>query len=91
VRANGERFDIVGEGLNGEVRWINPNVLITRGDKVISMCVGKTSYTANGQSAKMDTSPVLKNGRVFVPVRFVAEALNCTVNYTNNHVYIYTK
>jgi len=81
----------VGEALNGEVRWVNPTVHITRGENVISMNVGKTSYTASGQLAKMDTVPVLKNGRVFVPVRFVAEALNCTVNYTNNTVYIYTK
>ncbi len=82
----------VGEALNGEVSWIEPNVIhITRGDKVISMFVGKTSYTIDGRSAKMDTVLVLKDGRVFVPVRFVAEALNCNVNYTNNKVYINTK
>ncbi len=79
----------ISESLNAEVRWIDPNVIrITRGDQVISMFAGETSYILDGQQAQMDTVPVVKDGRTFVPVRFVAEALNCDVNYTDNKVYI---
>ena len=82
----------VSESLDAEVRWIDPNVIrITRGDQVISMFAGETSYILDGRQAKMDTVPVIKDGRTFVPVRFVAEALNCDVNYTDNKVYINSK
>ncbi|MFA7468826.1 MAG: copper amine oxidase N-terminal domain-containing protein [Desulfotomaculaceae bacterium] len=79
----------ISESLNAEVRWIDPNVIrIIRGNQVISMFAGETSYILDGQQAQMDTVPVVKDGRTFVPVRFVAEALNCDVNYTDNKVYI---
>ncbi|HBX23213.1 MAG TPA: hypothetical protein DEF34_06245 [Desulfotomaculum sp.] len=82
----------VSESLNAKVRWIDPNVIrITRGDQVISMFAGETSYILDGQQTQMDTVPVVKDGRTFVPVRFVAEALNCDVNYTDNKVYINSK
>lgn len=35
----------------------------------------------NNDIIKTDTDPYLSNGRVFVPVRFVAEALNMSVTY----------
>lgn len=82
----------VAQSLNSEVRWIEPNVIrITRDDRVISMFVGEKSCILYGQPAKMDTVPVIKNGRTFVPVRFVAEALNCNVHYVDNKVYINTR
>jgi len=43
---------------------------------VITMTVGKETYTVNGQQKTMDAVPV---SRVFVPVRFVSEALGCKV------------
>ena len=48
---------------------------------VIVMTVGKKTYTVNGQQKTMDTAPVLDtaSSRVFVPVRFIAEALGCKV------------
>ena len=40
-------------------------------------------YTVNGESRTMDTVPVINSDwRTMVPVRFVAEALGCEVDYT---------
>lgn len=43
--------------------------------------VGSTSFTVNGQQQTMDVAPYLKNdGRVMLPVRFVANALGVNDN-----------
>jgi hypothetical protein len=44
--------------------------------------------TVNGQALNGDVPPVILNGRTLVPVRMVAEALGCTVNYSNGEVTI---
>ncbi|CAB3395528.1 copper amine oxidase N-terminal domain-containing protein [Kyrpidia spormannii] len=46
---------------------------------VATFTVGSTTYTVNGQQQTMDVAPYLKNdGRVMLPVRFVANALGVT-------------
>lgn len=35
----------------------------------------------DGSIKTMDTAPMLKNGSTFVPVRFIAEEMDCTVKY----------
>ncbi|MCL6576977.1 copper amine oxidase N-terminal domain-containing protein [Kyrpidia sp.] len=46
------------------------------GSNVATFTVGSTTYTVNGQQQTMDVAPYLKNdGRVMLPVRFVANAL----------------
>jgi len=40
----------------------------------------------NGQALTGDVPPVILDGRTLVPVRMVAEALGCTVNYSNGEV-----
>ncbi|BAF60971.1 hypothetical protein PTH_2790 [Pelotomaculum thermopropionicum SI] len=36
--------------------------------------IGETSYTLNGVAKTMDVAPYIKNGRTYLPVRFVANA-----------------
>jgi len=53
--------------------------------------VGSSNYTYEGNIYTMDVSPYMKNGRVFVPVRYLAIA--CGVNpddidYFNGHITI---
>jgi hypothetical protein len=50
-------------------------------NKVIKMVIGKKEYYIDDQKFNMDTEPIIINGRTMVPVRFVAEALNCQVDY----------
>lgn len=51
----------------------------------IVLTIGSTSYTVDGASRTMDTAAVINSDwRTMVPVRFVAEALGCSVDYTTN-------
>lgn len=42
--------------------------------------IGDTKYTVNGVEKTMDVAPYLKNGRTYLPVRFVAQSLGVADN-----------
>ncbi len=67
------------EAFDAEVVWDeeNPDVVTINfdGDTQIVMNVGDEAYTINGVDGEMDTVPVNNNGRVYVPIRFVAEGI----------------
>ena len=67
------------EAFDAEVVWdeANPDVVTINydGDTQIVMNVGETGYTIDGEEGEMDTVPVNNNGRVYVPIRFVAEGI----------------
>lgn len=71
----------LAEAFSADVNWDNDarTVTIVRGDKTIVMNADKATYTVNGEEATMDVTPEIKDGRTYVPVRFVAEALGFTV------------
>ncbi|MGO0122202.1 copper amine oxidase N-terminal domain-containing protein [Desulfothermobacter acidiphilus] len=52
---------------------------LTRDGTTVELVVGRSSYRVNGQERGMDVVPLLKDGRVFLPARFVAEALGYRV------------
>jgi len=71
----------VAESLGAAVHW-NGNekkVTIVQNSHHIELVVGMTSAKLNGHVFQMDTSPVIKGGRVMVPLRFVSERLGCQV------------
>ena len=47
----------------------------------ITLQIGNTTATVYGKQTVLDAAPVIINGRTFVPIRFVAESLNCTVDW----------
>ena len=67
------------EAFDAEVVWdeANPDVVTINydGDTQIVMNVGDETYTINGADGEMDTVPVNNDGRVYVPIRFVAEGI----------------
>ena len=71
------------EAFDAEVIWdeANPDVVTINydADTQIVMNVGETGYTINGEEGDMDTVPVNSNGRVYVPIRFVAEGIGFNV------------
>lgn len=77
----------VMEAMNAQVDYDGDTgmVAITRGDVGLSMVLGQNtvSVTENGQSrtVEMDVTPYVKEGRTYVPVRFVAEAWGCAVGW----------
>ena len=71
------------ESFDAEVVWseADPDVVTINydGGTQIIMNVGEETYTINGVEGEMDTVPVNNNGRVYVPVRFVAEGIGFSV------------
>ena len=73
----------VFEKLGARLSW-NPRsltVTATRGDSTTVVTVGKADATIDGQIANVGTTPILAEGRVMVPLRFLAQALGATVEW----------
>jgi hypothetical protein len=47
----------------------------------ISMVIGSTTLTVNGQTQTMDQAPVIRDGRTYLPARYVAEAFGDNVSW----------
>lgn len=74
------------EAMGGEIGWDDASQKITldaRGSN-IEMWINKKNITVNGSKKEMDISPILKNGRIFLPIRFVGENLKCKVDWINS-------
>lgn len=82
------------EGLGAAVEWNNYTRGITaqKEDKTITLYLNEKNAFSNGVSHSLDTPAVAVNGRTMVPVRFVAESLDCKVYWDsyNQLVSIFT-
>ena len=82
------------EGLGAAVEWNNYTRGITaqKEDKTITLYLNEKNAFINGVSHSLDTPAVAVNGRTMVPVRFVAESLDCKVYWDsyNQLVSIFT-
>lgn len=65
------------------VRWDSSTETVTlrKGETTVELKVDSNTLYANGQAKQMDVTPLLKNDRVFLPARFVAEAFGYGVNW----------
>ena len=84
----------VSEALESEVSWLaeTSQVSIKKDDKHILLTIGKMEMSINGEIKTLDSAPLLKDSRTFVPIRFVSEALGATIDWeqATNTVYIDT-
>jgi len=73
----------IGEALGAEVTWygIAKKATFVRGSDTLVLYVDKKDYTVNGERKEMDTVAVNIEGRIFIPVRYVAEAFGATVEW----------
>jgi chemotaxis protein histidine kinase CheA len=73
----------IGNALKADVTWEpeTQSVEVKRGDSKIVLFLGSDEALVNGEKIKLETKPVLKNGRVFLPIRFIGEKLNAKVGY----------
>lgn len=82
------------EELGADVKWdeASKQVTATKGDTTIVLTVGSKKATINGQVVEFDIETQIRNGRTYVPVRFVSEALQAEVTWdTNERVVRITK
>ncbi|MGB9850267.1 MAG: copper amine oxidase N-terminal domain-containing protein [Moorellaceae bacterium] len=66
------------EGADSVAKVVNATVVSSlpgRGQQQASFQIGSTTYTVNGVQAVMDVAPYVKDGRTYLPVRYVAYAL----------------
>lgn len=87
---NGRTFvpiRFVSEALDGEVDWdsVTKKIVIKKAGKEINIWIGLVkSVIGSIVKNDLDESPILKDGRTFVPLRFVAENLDCTVDWNSS-------
>ena len=83
---------VIFETLGASIVWDNETKTVTaaKDDTVIVLTVGDASPTVNGQAVTIDQPMTVLDGRTFVPLRFVAEALGVKVDYVSSVVYITT-
>ena len=81
-------IDIGEEGFdnltgNGVFRLPNPDDIdiakYVNANKVIELEIGNKEAKINGNTYILDSEPIIRNERTLVPIRFIAEALNCEV------------
>jgi hypothetical protein len=81
----------IGEELGAVVTWdgIAKKATFERGSDVLVLYVDKKDYTVNGERKQMDTVALNLEGRIFVPVRYVAEAFGATVDWEDSIKTVY--
>ncbi len=80
----------VAEELGYDVEWDpDNNTAIIDGGRII-FYIGTNKAVINGKNVTLDVSSVLINNRTMVPLRVIAETLNCTVDWfgTNRMILI---
>lgn len=85
---------VIFEALGAEVDWNSDTrtVVAMKNDVTVTATIGSTIMYIDGEKKIMDVAPMLLDGRTLVPARFVAEALECEVEWNQNAktVYIYS-
>ncbi|GAE86943.1 stalk domain-containing protein [Acetivibrio straminisolvens] len=73
----------IAEALGAKVEWNDEKkkVVINDDYNYIELFVGSKDCYINAVKQVMDTSPEISNGRTMVPLRFVSEVLNCSVDW----------
>jgi len=82
---------VISEILGANVQWANSVVTLTKGDMKVLLRLNSTNADKNGEKIHLDVKPYLKHNRVIVPLRFIAEAFQSDVNYSNFTVTVDTK
>ncbi|MEW5920171.1 MAG: stalk domain-containing protein [Bacillota bacterium] len=80
----------IAEALGAEADWSPKDkavevVTLTRPDKVVTIKIGANTLEVKADGAvstiTMDTAAMIKNGRTFLPFRFIAEAFGAEVDF----------
>ncbi|MDR7870134.1 MAG: copper amine oxidase N-terminal domain-containing protein [Tissierellaceae bacterium] len=74
------------ETYGAEVDWNNDTntAIVKKGDTKLEIPVGKNYILRNGEQIDMDTESINKDGRVYLPIRFVVEAFGSGVEWDQN-------
>lgn len=76
------------EDMGSKVEWIDKTqeVRITNPfNDVLKLRIGSKKAYINGKEYTLDVPAKLKNGRTYIPLRFVSQGLGYTVEWSNQH------
>jgi Zinc carboxypeptidase/Copper amine oxidase N-terminal domain len=73
----------VFEQVGASLTWNNTTktAVIKKDDTVVSMTVGKSTATVNGETRTLDAPATIINSRTMIPLRFVGEAIGATIKW----------
>ena len=76
----------IAEAFDISVEWIasEQKILLEEGENTIELWINRMLVLKNGQEFKIDAVPLLIKNRTYVPIRFVAEALDARVEWESN-------
>lgn len=74
-------FRGIGEAMGAKVDYAGKIVSFLKGDISIQLTLGSKIASVNGNSISMDSVASAKNGRTFVPLRFISENLGENVRW----------
>lgn len=76
----------VTEAMNGSAQWDadTQKATLNANSATVEMWIGVMDFSANGEMKSMDIAPFIENNRTMLPLRFVAENLNCRVQWIND-------
>lgn len=77
---------LVSELLGAKVDWDEKmkTIVITEGKTKISLTINSAEASINDNVKTLDVPPVILDGKTYVPVRFIAEALAADVGYISS-------
>ena len=75
----------VFEHLGASVVYQNGLINAQGNGHSVSLHIGSTQATVNGQSQMLDVAPFIIGASTYVPLRFVAQALGAQVNWDNSN------
>lgn len=78
-------FRDVSAAMGAQVRWsqAEQTAIVRNGQHTTSYTVGKSRMIKDGKSMTMDVPPLLREGRVYIPLRYSAEGLGGKVEWNN--------
>lgn len=82
---------IISENLGAKVGWSGSQVTLSKGDMQIILKPNSKEAIKNGETELLDAITYVKNNRVMVPLRFIAETFECAVDYKDRTVRITTE
>jgi len=74
---------VIVEHLGAQVEWKSETqtVFISGKNRIVKLNIGSNKADVDGVPVLLEAPPVIKSGRTMVPLRFVAENLQCRVHW----------
>jgi Copper amine oxidase N-terminal domain/WXXGXW repeat (2 copies) len=69
------------EQLGASVVYANGQINATGAGRTVSLTIGSTQATVNGQAVTIDVAPFVVGSRTLVPLRFIAQSLGASVDW----------